>query len=234
MRPASALAVASLLSRVFTGLVEAQGRVESMRGVEFGAELLVQPLHWHHRATLGDSIAVDGCCLTVAAIHPVPGAHTLRFDVIRQTLEATALGDLKSGRTVNLEASATPSTLLGGHIVQGHVDGVGSVLGVQRDPTQWRLRIATPAPLGPLVVARGSIAVQGVSLTVAAVEPVARPQWFEVALIPTTLEKTTLGSLREGDRVNLESDCLVRAVAHLLRWRDGLASGEPRPTSPSS
>jgi len=204
---------------MFTGLIEAKGRVASRRVVPFGVELEIEPIAWAHHPQPGESIAVNGCCLTVAAVAAPGGVSRWRFDVIRQTLEATTLAHLEVERAVNLEASATPTTLLGGHLVQGHVDGIGRVLEVLSDPSQWRLRIATPPALGPLVVERGSIAVEGVSLTVAAVEAVDRPSWFEVALIPTTLERTTLGGLRPGDLVNLESDCLVRAVAHLLRWR---------------
>ena len=221
--------------RVFTGLIEELGRVASVRPVEGGIVLEIDPAGWSHRPTLGESIAVNGCCLTVArspGAHPATAGagttgHLLRFDVIRQTLEATTLAGLGPGQRVNLEASATPTTRLGGHIVQGHIDGIGTVLAVTRDPTQWRLRISTPEDLGPLVVHRGSIAVDGVSLTVAAVEPCDRPSWFEVALIPTTLEKTTLGERGVGDRVNLESDVMMRGVVHALRWRD--AGGAARP-----
>jgi riboflavin synthase len=204
---------------MFTGLIEARGRVALWRVVEFGARLEIEPATWEHRAKPGESIAVNGCCLTVADIAASGGVDRWRFDVIRQTLDVTALGGLSEGALVNLESSATPTTLLGGHLVQGHVDGVGRVLEVLREPSQWRLRIETPPALGPLVVDRGSIAIEGVSLTVAAIEVADRPSWFEVALIPTTLERTTLCLLKPGDQVNLESDCLVRAVAHLMRWR---------------
>lgn len=206
---------------MFTGLIEHLGRVASVRPVDGGMALEVDPGDWPHTPRVGESIAVDGCCLTVAADPNRGGGRRLVFDVIHQTLGATTLGEFREGRRVNLEASATPTTFLGGHIVQGHVDGVGRVLGVLRDPRQWRLRISTPEALGPLVVDRGSISVDGVSLTVAAIEPDARPTWFEVALIPTTLERTTLGERREGDRVNLESDVLMRGVLHAMRWWEG-------------
>lgn len=218
---AEAVLASAYPARVFTGLVEQTGRVAAVHRVEFGLSLEIDPGGWAYAPANGDSIAVDGCCLTVAGVSDSGGGRRFRFDVIRQSLEVTTLGELAEGALVNLEACATPTTLLGGHLVQGHVDGVGEVLSVMRDPTQWRLRIEPPLSLRPLVVDKGSIAVAGVSLTVAAVEPVDRPSWFEVALIPTTLAKTNLAERREGDRVNLESDCIVRAVAHLLRWQRG-------------
>lgn len=218
---------------MFTGLIQHTGVVAALEGVEFGAHLWLDPRGWAHRPSIGDSIAVDGCCLTVAAIDP----RGWRFDVIRQTIEVTALAGWMVGRRVNLEHSATPTTMLGGHVVQGHIDGVGTVERVERDATQWRVRVSAPPPVMRLVVDRGSVTLDGVSLTVAGLEPsevgvegLARPTcstcptcptWFEVALIPTTLRETNLGERRAGERVNIETDCIVRAVAHLLAWRDG-------------
>lgn len=206
---------------VFTGLVQHTGVVAFVEPVDFGAHLWIDPRAWSHRPSAGDSIAVDGCCLTVAALEP----RGWRFDVIRQTLDVTALGAWSSGRRVNLEHSATPTTLLGGHIVQGHVDGVGTVVAIRRDATQWRVRVAAAEPVLRLIVDRGSVTLDGVSLTVAGLEPptavAARPTWFEVALIPTTLRETNLGERQPGDRVNIETDCVVRAVAHLMTWRGG-------------
>ncbi|MFO0872851.1 MAG: riboflavin synthase [Phycisphaerales bacterium] len=241
---------------MFTGLVEQTGFVAALERVDFGARLWIDPRGWSHSPSPGDSIAVDGCCLTVAALES-PG---WRFDVVRQTLEVTTLGSFAAGRRVNLERSATPSTLLGGHIVQGHVDGNGTLESVTRDATQWRVRVVPPPTFMRLVVDRGSIAVDGVSLTVAGIgphgeavaaatpssaalsiqstpstssdrrdrsthatrstsaTPSVRPTWFDVALIPTTLARTTLGERTAGDRVNLESDCVVRAVAALMEW----------------
>ncbi|HMN97352.1 MAG TPA: riboflavin synthase [Phycisphaerales bacterium] len=214
---------------MFTGIVEHVGRVAVFREVPFGAELFLDPGAWRTQPAPGDSIAVNGCCLTVAAID---GA-SWRFDVIAQTLALTTLGGLRPEDTVNLEASATPTSLLGGHLVTGHVDGVGEVIGLTADEREWRLRIAAPEPVRPTLVERGSIAVDGVSLTLAAVEPEAAPterpsppRWFEVALIPTTLARTTLGALAVGDRVNLESDCIARMVAAMLRR--GIAGGIER------
>jgi riboflavin synthase len=204
--------------RVFTGLIQHRGRVIGVEPNEFGAELRIGvgdwTSEWTPAAAVGESIAVDGCCLTLA--RDVVGGE-LVFDVIRQTLDVTTIGDLCAGDLVNLERSATPTTLLGGHLVQGHVDGIGSVESVVADDTQRRIRIAPRSDLVECIVERGSIAVDGVSLTVAAIGPSRAPKWFEVALIPTTLAETTLGSVAVDDRVNLETDCMVRAVVHWLR-----------------
>jgi riboflavin synthase len=193
---------------MFTGIVQHLGRVAAFDRNDFGARLRVDPCGWRHRPSHGESIAVNGCCLTVAGT-------LFEFDVIRQTLEVTALGRLAVGDRVNLEHAVTPTTMLGGHIVQGHVDGVGVVNSVVSDPTQWRLRITPPAALMEEIAAKGSIAVSGVSLTVAATGP----DWFDVALIPTTLELTNLGMLKAGDTVNLETDSIAKVVVNYLRRR---------------
>jgi len=196
---------------MFTGIVQQLGAVEALEENDFGAALRVDPRGWGHRPGVGDSIAISGCCLTVAR----RTGEALGFDVIRQTLATTTLGSLGPGDRVNLEHAVTPSTLLGGHIVQGHVEGVGAVSAVHRSDAEWRVRVEPPAALMECIVEKGSIAVDGVSLTLASVGPA----WFEVALIPTTLQWTTLGSLREGDRVNLETDCIARIVVSWLRRR---------------
>jgi len=199
---------------VFTGIIQHLGRVASIERNSFGAALVIDCGDWNHRANIGDSIATNGCCLTVAN-RTANGA--LGFDVIRQTLEATTLGHLKVGAGVNLEQAVTPQTMLGGHIVQGHVDGLGVVKRVQRNATEHRLRIEVPGgQMMEAIVDKGSIAVNGVSLTVAA----AGHGWFEVALIPTTLQLTNLGELSEGDRVNLETDYIAKVVVNWLRRRD--------------
>lgn len=168
---------------------------------------------WAHIPALGDSISVNGCCLTVASAGP-----EVAFDVIPETLAKTTLGSLAAGETVNLEHAVTASTLMGGHFVQGHVDGVGKVLSVQTKG-EWRVRIQPPADLMPFMAPKGSVCVEGVSLTLAAVDPASG--WFEVALIPTTLELTTLGSLKAGSAVNLEADMLAKTVVNYLRHFQG-------------
>lgn len=203
---------------MFTGLVEIVGRIERSDPTDAGRRFLVDVGGWQIRPEVGESISVDGCCLTLAA-EPGENHGFWAFDVIPETLRRTTLGALHPGSRVNLERSATPQTLLGGHVVQGHVDGVGTVSRVEKG-SEWRVRIAPPAGLMVYLTPKGSITVQGVSLTVAGVEPgdsTGSGGWFEVALIPTTLEKTTLGDLQEGDRVNLESDVLARTVVHYLR-----------------
>ncbi|MEL6329654.1 MAG: riboflavin synthase [Planctomycetota bacterium] len=202
---------------MFTGLIQATGLVQKIGPSPAGSRLLVDSRGWDHTPDRGASIAVSGCCLTVAE-GPEPG-RPLAFDVIPETLAKTSLGSLGPGSHVNLEHAATASTLLGGHIVQGHVDGVGTVANVtlpgENAHREWRLRVAPPAELMPYVTPKGSIAIEGVSLTIAEIDVPAG--WFEVALIPETLEKTTLDALAEGDPVNLEADTVAKTVVHYLR-----------------
>ena len=192
---------------MFSGIIRARGRIEA-----------IDPTGWEHRPGVGDSICVSGCCLTVAA-EPTQGGR-LAFDAIPETLAKTTLGRLTPGSEVNLEASVTAATAMDGHVVQGHVEGVGEVVGLVKEG-EWRVRIAAPRGLLPCIVPKGSVAIDGVSLTVAEVDP--KAGWFEVALIPTTLELTTLGALEVGSGVNLETDVLARTVVHVLaHYRDVL------------
>ncbi len=209
-----------MLSGMFTGLIQHLGSVLAVEpaagmardSVGAGRSMRVNIAVWSHAPEYGESIAVNGCCLTVAEVSDA----ALRFDVISQTLAVTALGDLRAGDQVNLEHSVTPTTMLGGHIVQGHIDSVGVVRRVTTDATQHRLRIAPPqADAMRLIVDKGSIAVNGVSLTVSE----AGDDWFDVALIPTTLQMTNLGALRNGARVNLEYDYIAKVVANWLERR---------------
>ncbi|MHC4948377.1 MAG: riboflavin synthase [Planctomycetota bacterium] len=200
---------------MFTGIVEQMGTVTAVEASASGRVLEIDADDWDHRAVPGESIAVDGCCLTVASLG-AEGPGRLRFDVIHQTLKMTVLGGLAAEDRVNLEHAATVGTLLGGHVVQGHIDGIGVVERVSTDEEGWRVRIRPPADLLDAIVPQGSIAVAGVSLTVAALDA----DVFEVALIPTTLELTTLGRLETGDRLNLETDYLVKAVVNYLRRQD--------------
>ncbi|MDP6600892.1 MAG: riboflavin synthase [Phycisphaerales bacterium] len=192
---------------MFTGLIQHIGRiVEDPLPQEGGGQRLrVDVSGWTHAPSPGESIAVNGCCLTVAEL----GDGLRGFDVIAQTLELTSLGGLRAGHAVNLEHAATPTTLLGGHIVQGHVDTVGTVLSMNTSANECRCRVAYESGFDSLLVPQGSIAVDGVSLTVAGLGA----GWFEVALIPTTLTETTFGSYTTGDRVNLEFDVIAKMVA---------------------
>ena len=189
---------------MFTGLVQHLGTIDSIEATPEGRSLWVDAAGWGCEADPGDSIAVNGCCLTV--VEPMEGRF--RFDVVHRTLEMTTLGALTPGDAVNLETAATMGTLMGGHLVQGHVDGVGEVQSV-RQGDDWRIRITAPSGVEEHLCDRGSIAVNGVSLTIASVEDAE----FEVALIPVTLEETNLDALVAGSRVNLEADCVAKMVA---------------------
>lgn len=207
---------------MFTGIIRLRGSVVASRalpGADGALRLTIRPdaPGFSPRPGLGDSIAVDGCCLTVATAPGADGA--LDFDVIPETLAKTTLGGaLAPGASVHLEQAASASTLLDGHIVQGHVDGRASVVSVVSQG-EWRLRLAPPATLMPFIVPKGSVTLAGVSLTVADVNP--GQGWFEVALIPTTLDKTNLGGLRAGDAVNLECDAMAKTVVHWLTHYSG-------------
>lgn len=201
------------MARMFTGLVQAVGRVASVEARGAGVRLRVDPMGWGYAPGLGESISVSGCCLTVAGLEGGPGGKTWAFDAVPETLAKTTLGGLAAGSRVNLEHAATPTTLLGGHVVQGHVDGVGVVETVLTEG-EWRVRVRPPAGLMEYMTPKGSVCVEGVSLTLARVEP---REWFEVALIPVTLEKTTLGELRAGSRVNVEADVFAKTVVNWLR-----------------
>ena len=189
---------------MFTGLVREVGTVVSM----VDGRLTIDAPETARGVALGDSIAIDGVCLTVAAFD---GA-SLSFDAVPETLGRTALGTLDHGSRVNLEPALRAGDALGGHYVQGHVDGVGSVQRVEPEGEGKRIRFEAPAELLKYVVEKGSIAVQGTSLTVAAVDETG----FEVALIPHTLQATTLGELEPERRVNLETDVLAKYVEKLL------------------
>lgn len=215
---------------MYTGLIQSVGQILENRASPAGRRLVVASpadLLAHPPPTAGESINLDGCCLSLVAHapHPAPaGGWALAFDATHQTLANTTLGTLAPGTPVHLERSCTPTTLLGGHLVQGHVDGVARVVDVVREP-QWRLRIAPPAHLMPYVTPRGSIAVAGVSLTIA--ELSVPEGWFEVALIPDTLDRTNLVHLVPGDGVNVECDSLVKALIHWHRHYGTVAENTP-------
>jgi riboflavin synthase len=188
---------------VFTGIVEERGRVRTA-----GARLVVECRTVAGDAEVGDSVAVNGVCLTVVET----GDGTLAFDLTPETLERSTLGSLGPGAPVNLERPVTLLTRLGGHMVQGHVDGVGIVEAVEPDGDAARMRVAPPPGVGRYLTEKGSVAVDGVSLTVAGV----RNGTFEVALIPHTIAVTTLGERNAGDHVNVEVDVLAKYVEGLL------------------
>lgn len=198
---------------MFTGIIEEIGRIEGITAqgettlLRIGAPLVASD------AVHGASIAVDGVCLTVVD-HDSDG---FTADVMGETLDRSTLGGLSAGSPVNLERAVTSASRMAGHIVQGHVDAVGEILA--RTPHErWEVvRIALPPALAAYVVEKGSITIDGISLTVSAVsEPGEREPWLEVSLIPTTLELTTLGAKSVGDRVNLEVDVLAKYVERAL------------------
>jgi len=198
---------------VFTGIVEELGTVTALEEQGDAMRLSVRGPHVVADATRGDSIAVNGCCLTVAAYD----GETFTADVMRETLLKTSLGALAPGSRVNLERAVTPSTRLGGHVVQGHVDGVGTLQ--SREPSEhWELvAVSLPATLARYLVAKGSVAVDGVSLTVVEVDDAEHR--FTVSLIPETLARTTLGHKQVGDPVNLEVDVIAKYVERMLASR---------------
>ncbi len=203
---------------MFTGLVQAVGRVAAIEPNARGVRLTVDLGAWGHRPGLGDSISVSGCCLTVAAA----GGASVSFDLVPETLSKTTLGGLRPGSRVNLEHACRADALMGGHIVQGHVDGVGEVVRVQDNPEDWRVVVRPPGgPRGFMewVSPKGSVTIEGVSLTVAELD-VERGE-FGVALIPVTLEATTLRDLRAGSAVNLEGDVIAKTVVHWMRHYAG-------------
>lgn len=211
---------------MFTGIIEEIGEITAISPAGDGWRLTVRAPKAAADAVHGESIAVSGVCLTVVD----SSSDTFDADVMKQTLDVSALADAAVGTRVNIEKAMPVGARLGGHIVQGHVDGIGVVLDV-RPGDQWSvLRISLPADLAPLVVDKGSISVDGTSLTVSAVSPpgglpgastgsATESHWFEVSLIPETLAATTLGARAAGDRVNLETDILARHVERLLAFR---------------
>jgi riboflavin synthase len=200
---------------VFTGLVQSLAEVRSLAPEGPGARLLIRDEAIAARSQVGDSIAVNGCCLTVVSIE---GAD-LAFEAGPETLQRTNLGRLRLGDRVNLETSLRMGDALGGHLVTGHIDGVGRVERLERDGPWITMWFAAPANLTRQMASKGSIAVDGVSLTLVAVEPTR----FSVALIPHTLAATTLGQRAIGDEVNLETDLLAKYVERQLKARTGPA-----------
>jgi riboflavin synthase len=195
---------------VFTGLVQELGAVEGLERESGGARLAI-------RAGLaadlrpGDSVAVNGVCLTARQVHD----RRFEAEAMNETLERTALGGLRVGARVNLELPLRVSDRLGGHLVQGHVDGVGEVAAVRQDGIARRVEVSAPAEILRYLISKGSVAVDGVSLTVVEVDE----RSFTVSLIPETLERTTLGEATPGRKLNLEVDLLAKYVEQLVAAR---------------
>lgn len=200
---------------MFTGIVEAVGSVAAVEAGSIDTHLTINPGTLPTEDVyIGDSVCVSGCCLTVVAIE----LGRLAFDVSRESLECTTLGQLRPGSRVNLERALSLQSRLGGHLVSGHVDGVGEVLERALEGRSWRLRLRCPEPLSRYVAEKGSICLDGTSLTVNRVQGAE----FEVQIIPHTHDSTIVGDYGPGTRVNLEVDLVARYVERLLAGR-----GEP-------
>ncbi len=201
---------------VFTGLIEEIGVVKSLEGTGTGATLTVSAGRVLEGTVVGDSISIDGACQTVTRI----GGGTFSVFCSSVTLQATTLGSFGSARRVNLERAVTPGGRLGGHIVQGHVDGRGSISAVRRDSRGIGIDMAVPEALSRYIVEKGSVAVDGISLTVVSLLPAG----FGIYIIPETASKTTLYERKAGDAVNIEVDILAKYVERMLSIR---SSDEP-------
>jgi riboflavin synthase len=199
---------------VFTGIVEELGEVVGLERDGDSARLVVRGPTVTADASRGDSIAINGVCLTVTGT----GGGEFAADVIGETLKHSTLGSLAPGTAVNLERAMRPDGRLGGHIVQGHVDGTGIIRSRQPGRDWEVVRISVPPEQARYVVYKGSVAVDGVSLTVSGLSDEDDP-WFEVSLIPETLQRTTLGFRQPGDTVNLEVDLIAKYVERLLAGR---------------
>ena len=193
---------------MFTGIIEELGKVRTVEKRGENARIVIEAHLVTDGTNNGDSIAVNGVCLTALDVQ----ADSFAADVSHETLIRSTIGILEPDSAVNLERSVTPATRLGGHIVQGHVDARGEFLSVEDLGESWTVRIGYPPELGRYLVFKGSIAVEGISLTIAALSQ----EYFEVAIIPKTWEVTNLSELRPGDPVNLEVDIIAKYVERLL------------------
>lgn len=192
---------------MFTGLIEDLGTVEALERTDEGARLRISS-RLAGELALGDSIAVNGCCLTATSVED----GSFEIEAMNQTLTVTALSAIDEGGRVNLELAMKAGDRLGGHIVQGHVDGVGVVTSVEDDGFARRVRVELPARLLRYVVDKGSITLSGVSLTVAELGE----RWAEVSLVPETLERTNLGEVEPGSKLNVECDIVAKYVERLV------------------
>jgi riboflavin synthase len=196
---------------MFTGLVQSLAEVTQLEPVGPGVRLSLSEPEIAAQAAIGDSVAINGCCLTVVAIE----GGKLSFDAGEETLSRTTLGSVKAGDRVNVESSLCMGDSLGGHLVSGHIDAVG-IIDERHDDADWsKFWFCVPAELTRQMASKGSVAVDGVSLTLVDVER----ERFSVALIPHTLQVTTLGRRKVGDRVNIETDILAKYVERQLTWK---------------
>lgn len=196
---------------MFTGIIEELGTISALDKNKDGARLKVSAKIVTKETKAGDSIAVNGVCLTVLD----PSESSFLADISGETLIRSTLGSLKAGSKVNLERALTPSTRLGGHIVQGHVDARGEFLGAEKLGDFWSVKIAFPVEIVQYLVFKGSISVEGISLTIANLGE----SYFEIAVIPKTWEETNLQYLKSGNAVNLEADVIAKYVERIMLYR---------------
>ena len=196
---------------MFTGIIEELGTIESFTPHDGGAKMTVTASTVTSDSVEGDSIAVNGVCLT--ALNIKPGSFSA--DLSQETLDRSTLGNLRNGSRVNLERAVTPSTRLGGHIVQGHVDARGELMSTESHGDFWAVRIGYPKEISQYLVFKGSVAVEGISLTIAALTD----STFDIAIIPKTWEMTNLSTLQPGNQVNLEADVIAKYVERMLAAR---------------
>src|SRR5947208_3312171 len=206
---------------MFTGIIEELGRVRSIEKRGEDARIIVAARTVTEGSHDGDSISVNGVCLTALEVKP----DSFRADVSKETLFRSTLGSLQEGSPVNLERAVTPATRLGGHIVQGHVDARGRFLSAEEHGGSWTVRIAYPPEVARYLVFKGSVAVEGISLTIAGLTE----EYFEIAIIPKTWHVTNLSHLRTGDAVNLEADIIAKYVERILTT--GKSELAPQPTA---
>ncbi len=196
------------LGQVFTGIVRERGRVTAVEGEGGGVRLSIEAPETAAQVVVGDSVSIDGCDLTVTSVN----GSAMSFEAVPETLSRTTVGSLEPGVEVNLEAALRAGEPFGGHYVQGHVDGVGRVRSVEPEGNGRRIWVDAPDAVLRYCVEKGSVAVDGVALTIAGLDELG----FAAALIPHTLAETTLGALAAGDAVNLEADVLAKYVERLL------------------
>lgn len=197
---------------MFTGIIEELGRIELFEKCDGGARVRIDSEVVTKGTMEGDSIAVNGVCLTALDV----GLGSFTADISSETLNRSSIGSLKVGSNVNLERSVTPSTRLGGHIVQGHVDGMGRFIRAAQEGDFWTVKVSYPGELGKYLVYKGSVSVDGISLTVANLTN----EHFEVAIIPKTWELTNLSNLKNGDAVNLEVDIIAKYIERIMFYRN--------------
>jgi len=197
---------------MFTGIIEELGRVRSLERRGEGVRIVIEARIVTEGSHDGDSISVNGVCLTALDVR----GDSFAADGSRETLDRSTIGRLRAGSPVNLERAVTPSTRLGGHIVQGHVDARGEFLNAMDHGGSWTVRIAYPTQIARYLVFKGSVAVEGISLTIAGLTD----QYFDIAVIPKTWEVTNFSHLRPGDEVNLEADIIAKYVERLMTLRD--------------